>query len=67
MIQSPEGKIDPHYPLEIVCEEEHYVVERILDSCLIHDQLHFLIKWDGYSYEENTWVPEHDISISSEL
>jgi hypothetical protein len=41
--------------------EEHYVVEKILDSRLICNWLHFLIKWDGYSYEENTWVPEHDV------
>ena len=41
--------------------DEHYMVEWILDSQLIQGGLHFLIKWEGYGYEENTWVPEGDI------
>jgi hypothetical protein len=46
---------------EIIGGEEHYVVEKFLDSHLIRNRLHFLIKWDRYGYEENTWVLEQDV------
>ena len=57
----------PPPPPEIVDGDEHYVVEWILDSQLIRGQLHFLIKWEGYGYEENTWVPEGDISAPGKI
>jgi hypothetical protein len=63
----PGRKSRPPPPPEIVGREEHYVVEKILDSRLICDQLHFLIKWDGYGYEENTWVLEHDVSALNKV
>ena len=47
--------------------DEHYVVEQILDSQLIWGWLHFLIKWEGYSYEENTWVPESDVTAPGKI
>ena len=48
-------------PPEMVDGEEHYVVEQVLDSRLMRGQLQFLIKWEGYGYEENSWIPESDI------
>ena len=38
------------------------MVEKILDSQLLRNQLQFLVKWEGYGYEENSWVSEKDIS-----
>ena len=38
---------------EIVDGEEHYVVEWILDSQFMRGHLQFLVKWEGYRYEEN--------------
>jgi len=38
--------------------EEEYVVEEILDSCLRHNKLEFLVKWEGYMNENNSWEPE---------
>ena len=32
-------------PPEMVDGEEHYVVERVLDSWLMRGQLQFLVKW----------------------
>jgi hypothetical protein len=63
----PGRRSRPPPPPEIVGGEEHYIVEEILDSRLIHGQLHFLIKWDGHGYEENTWVPEHDVSAPNKI
>jgi len=34
-------------PVEVEGEEE-YVVEEILDSCIRHNKLEFLVKWEGY-------------------
>ena len=47
--------------------EEHYVVERVLDSQLMRGQLQFLIKWEGYGYEENSWIPESDIAALDKI
>jgi Chromo (CHRromatin Organisation MOdifier) domain len=57
----------PPPPLEIVDREEHYIVEQILGSRFVRGQLQFLVKWEGYGYEENTWVPEQDVSAPDKL
>ena len=67
LLQAPEDpipswKAHPPPPLEMVDGEEHYVVERVLDSWLMRGQLQFLVKWEGYGYEENSWVSELDIA-----
>jgi len=33
-------------------------VEEILDSHLRHNKLEFLVKWEGYTNENNLWEPE---------
>jgi len=38
--------------------EEEYVVEEILYSHLRHNKLEFLVKWEGYTNENNLWEPE---------
>jgi len=37
---------------------EEYVVEEILDSSLRPNKLEFLVKWEGYTNENNLWEPE---------
>ena len=63
----PGQKVKPPLPPEIVDREEHYEVERILDSHFTCDQLHFLVKWKGYSDEENSWIPEEDLAAPARL
>ena len=41
--------------------EEHFEVEQVLDSRMRNNWLQFLIKWKGYSYEENSWENEGDV------
>ena len=53
--------------LEIIDGEEYYVVEKILDSRLLWNQLQFLVKWEGYRYEENLWVSENDVSAPEKV
>jgi len=47
----------PQSPVEVEGEGE-YVVEEILNSCLRHNKLEFLVKWEGYMSENNSWEPE---------
>ena len=47
----------PQSPVEVEREEE-YVVEEILDSCLKHNKLEFVVKWEGYTNENNLWELE---------
>ena len=52
---------------ELVDGEEHYVVQQILDSRFMRGCLQFLMKWEGYRYEENSWVPEQDVTAPDKL
>jgi len=53
----PGQQITPQSPVEVEGEEQ-YVVEEILDSCLRHNKLEFLVKWEGYMTENNLWEPK---------
>jgi len=35
--------------------EEEYVVEKILDKRVSNEQTYYLIKWQGFSDQDNTW------------
>jgi len=41
-------------------EEEEYTVEKILDVKVERGQKYYLIKWEGYSSDDNTWENEND-------
>ena len=36
------------------------MAEEILDSWLQHNELEFLVKWDGYTDENNSWETENN-------
>jgi len=42
-------------PLELIDGEEEYVVEKILNSRMFRQKLQYLVKWEGYGIEGNTW------------
>jgi len=53
----PGQQITPQSPVEVEGKEE-YIVEEILDSHLKHNKLEFLVKWEGYTNENNLWEPK---------
>ena len=54
-------------PPELVEGEEEYLVEEILDSKMFCGWLHFLIKWEGYGVEHNTWEYATDVHAPKRL
>jgi len=53
--------LKPPPPPELIEGEEEYLVEEILDSKMFRGRLRFLIKWEGYSMEHNTWEYTTDV------
>ena len=48
-------------------KEQEYVVEAIRDHQFRKGTIYYLIKWDGYPEEDNTWEPEENLSCDSLL
>ena len=48
-------------PPEIIDGEEEWVIEEILDSRMINRKLKYLVKWEGYRIEHNSWEPQDNI------
>ena len=49
--------IPPPPPPEIIDREEEWVVEEILDSRVRNQKLRYLVKWQGFGAEQNSWEP----------
>jgi Chromo (CHRromatin Organisation MOdifier) domain len=47
----------PVPPPKIVDGEEEWVVEEVLDCKVINQKLRYLIKWEGFGIEHNSWEP----------
>jgi len=59
-----------HPPPKIIGdEEEHYEVEKILQSCLTLNKkgIQYLVKWLGYPNFENSWEPTSNLKNSPDL
>ena len=46
---------------EIIDREKEFIVEEILDSKVINRRLQYLIKWEGYGIEHNSWELAEDV------
>jgi hypothetical protein len=55
----------PQSPVEIEGHPE-YEVEEIMDSRLRRHKLEFLVKWKGYTEENNSWEPEDNCTRARE-
>jgi len=48
---------------EIVDGKEEWVVEEILDSQMVNWKLCYLVKWEGFSVEHNSWEPWDNVHV----
>jgi len=53
-------------PPELVDGEEEYVVEKILNSRMFRWKLQYLVKWEGYGIEGNTWEYSENLDHTPE-
>jgi len=51
---------------ELVDGEEEYVVEKILNSRMFQQKLQYLVKWEGYGIEGNTWEYSENLDHAPE-
>jgi hypothetical protein len=56
----PQQKKVPPKPVEIEGKLE-YDVEKVINSRMRWGRLEYLVKWDGYTSENNTWEPETNL------
>jgi len=52
--------------LELVDGEEEYIVEMILNSRMFRWKLQYLVKWEGYGIEGNTWEYSENLNHALE-
>ena len=57
----PGRRPNPPPPPEIVDGEEEWIVEEILDSKVMNRKLRYLVKWEGFGIEHNSWEPWDNI------
>ena len=57
---------NPQPPLELVDGEEEYIVEKILNSRMFRQKLQYLVKWEGYGIEGNTWEYSENLDHAPE-
>ena len=55
------GKNFPVPPPDLIDGEEEYEIEKIIRHRGTPSTRSFLIRWKGYSAEEDSWVPERDL------
>ena len=53
----------PHPPLlpEMIDGKEEWIVKEILDSKMMNRKLCYLVKWEGFGVEHNSWEPQDNI------
>ena len=51
----------PAPELEVIGGDEHYVVEKILDSRIFRRKLQYKVRWEGYDQGHDSWAYATDV------
>src|SRR3981081_1648050 len=51
--------------LEVDPDDEEYEVETVLDSRIVNGKIEYLVKWESYGPEDNSWEPAPHLENSS--
>ena len=57
----------PEPPPDLINEEEEYKIEWILKHRGPPKNCFYLIRWKGYTAEEDTWIQESDLEHAAEI
>jgi len=52
--------------LELIDGEEEYIMEKTLNSRMFQQKLQYLVKWEGYGTERNTWEYSENLNHTPE-
>jgi len=62
-----EGKKKTPPELVIIKGEEEFEVEKILNKKIVRRKEKFLVRWKGYTVEEDTWESRENLENTKEL
>jgi hypothetical protein len=69
--EDPFHRLQPPPPPVTIEGEEEYEVEAIIKAALRGNgrnrRMHYLVRWKGYGPENDSWVPEEDMSHAKDL
>jgi hypothetical protein len=51
----------PSLPIPDLEDEDEWEIEEVKDKGIIKNQVHYLVKWEGWPTEYNQWIPEEDM------
>ncbi|XP_077113871.1 chromobox protein homolog 5-like [Ranitomeya variabilis] len=61
------GRVVPHPQPVVIDGQEQFVVEEIVDSRIRRNRLQYLIRWQGYPPEEDSWEPVENINAQQKI
>ena len=63
----PNQEKDKHpNPPELIDDHKQYRVKEILKSRKCRCRIQYLVKWEGYPHEDNTWEPSKNLNKAKE-